>query len=202
MTLKEHPVNKLKNTFISGYYMKDLSICDELIDYYEKTDDKKPGLVVGGVVDKSVKDSTEIPIYLWEDKPNTMPDIFRKYANALQEMLEFYKLQYPILDEAETWCINTPCNMQKYNPGGGFKSVHFERGSFKHHTRFLVFMTYLNDVKDGGGTKWVFQDIELKAEKGLTVFWPTDWTHTHVGIVSPTETKYILTGWYSFLKEV
>ena len=177
--------------------MKDLSICDELIDYYEKSNDKGPGLVGKGVVDKSVKDSTEISIHLWEDKP-----IFKKYTNALNEMLELYKLQYPIIEYADSWCINTPCNIQKYNPGGGFKGVHFERGSFKNHARFLVFMTYLNDVKDGGGTKWIHQDLELKSEKGLTVFWPTDWTHKHVGVISPTETKYILTGWYSFLQEV
>ena len=195
MLLREHPVNKLKNTFISGYYMKDLSICDELIDYFEKSDDKVLGMVGEGRVDKTVKDSTEVSIHVWEDKP-----IFKKYGSALGEMLGFYKLQYPILDEASYWNINTSSNIQKYEPGSGFTKEHFERDTWKNGERFLVFMTYLNDVKDGGGTKWVFQDIELKAEKGLTVFWPTDWTHTHVGIVSPTETKYILTGWYCFEK--
>ena len=195
MTVKEHQVNKLKNTFISGYYMKDLSICDELIDYFEKSDNKKPGLIGDGRVDTSVKDSTEVPVYLWKDIP-----IYVKYRNALQEMLEIYKLQYPEINETAKWSINTGTNIQKYNPGCGFTQVHFERGSFKNHTRFLVFMTYLNDVKDGG-TKWIHQDLELKAEKGLTVFWPTEWTHKHVGVISHTETKYIITGWYNLYEE-
>ena len=63
--------------------------------------------------------------------------------------------------------------------------------------RHLVFMTYLNDVPDGG-TEWYYQDLKLPAEKGLTILWPADWTHTHRGIISMSTTKYIITGWYSY----
>ena len=193
MVPQEHQVNKLKNTFISGYYMKDLSICDELIDYYEKSDNKTEGIVGGGRIDKTVKDSTEVIVNLWDNIP-----VLNKYEKTLQDMLEFYKLQYPEINETAYWTINTSSNIQKYNPGCGFKKIHFERSDVKSSTRFLVFMTYLNTVEDGGGTKWIHQDLELKAEKGLTVFWPVDWTHKHVGVISPTETKYIITGWYNF----
>jgi hypothetical protein len=59
-------------------------------------------------------------------------------------------------------------------------------------------MTYLNDVDDGGETFFYYQDLKIKPKKGLTLIWPVDWTHTHCGIVSPTQTKYIVTGWISF----
>ena len=59
-------------------------------------------------------------------------------------------------------------------------------------------MTYLNNVNDGGETQWKYQKIETKPVQGDTVIWPADWTHTHKGCVSKTETKYIITGWYSF----
>jgi hypothetical protein len=36
------------------------------------------------------------------------------------------------------------------------------------------------------------------AKKGLTMIWPTDWTHIHRGIVSETKEKMIVTGWYNF----
>ena len=58
-------------------------------------------------------------------------------------------------------------------------------------------MTYLNDVKDGG-TEFLYQNLKTKAEKGLTLIWPSAWTHTHKGIISPTKEKYIITGWYAF----
>ena len=60
-------------------------------------------------------------------------------------------------------------------------------------------MTYLNDVEDGGETQWLYQGRQFKPKKGLTAIWPTDFTHTHRGVVSPTQRKTIATGWFSFL---
>ena len=36
------------------------------------------------------------------------------------------------------------------------------------------------------------------AKKGLTLIWPTDFTHTHRGMPSFKTEKEIVTGWYSF----
>jgi len=38
----------------------------------------------------------------------------------------------------------------------------------------------------------------VQPRKGLTLIWPADWTHHHRGVVSPTQEKYIITGWFSF----
>lgn len=65
-------------------------------------------------------------------------------------------------------------------------------------TRMLVWMTYLNDVTDGGGTKFIYQDETVQARKGRTLIWPSDFTHTHVGVVSPAQDKYIITGWLNY----
>ena len=60
-------------------------------------------------------------------------------------------------------------------------------------------MTYLNDVTDDGETEFYYQKIKVKPQKGLTLIWPADWTHTHRGNTSKTQDKYIITGWYSFI---
>ena len=60
-------------------------------------------------------------------------------------------------------------------------------------------MTYLNTVKKKGETEFYYQKLKIKPETGLTIIWPSDWTHTHRGITSNTEEKYIVTGWYSYL---
>jgi hypothetical protein len=60
-------------------------------------------------------------------------------------------------------------------------------------------MTYLNDVTDGGETEWKYQKLKIQPRKGLTVIWPTDWTHTHRGLPSKTQDKYIMTGWLNFI---
>jgi hypothetical protein len=60
-------------------------------------------------------------------------------------------------------------------------------------------MTYLNDVEDGGGTEFLNQKLVVHAKKGKTLIWPADWTHTHRGVVSPTQEKYIITGWLNYM---
>jgi hypothetical protein len=60
-------------------------------------------------------------------------------------------------------------------------------------------MTYLNDVNDDGETEFYYQNLKIKPQKGKTVIWPADWTHTHRGITSPTQEKYIITGWFNFI---
>ena len=56
---------------------------------------------------------------------------------------------------------------------------------------------FLNDVPDGGGTEFAYYpEVKIKAKKGLSLIWPTDFTHTHRGIVSQHE-KWIITGWFN-----
>ena len=90
--------------------------------------------------------------------------------------------------------------MQWYPKGGGFKQWHTERsnalpGSVYRH---LVFMTYLNDVPDGG-TEWYYQQKYVPAQRGYTVIWPADWTFHHRGRVSTDSEKMIITGWFNFI---
>ncbi len=101
------------------------------------------------------------------------------------------------------WEVGTTMNIQKYKPGEGFFNWHCERSvpTTSSVDRVLVFMTYLNDVPDGG-TKFLHQDIVTPAKKGLTIIWPVDWTYTHAGQISQASEKYIVTGWISYLRGV
>ena len=63
--------------------------------------------------------------------------------------------------------------------------------------RVLVFQTFLNDIDDGG-TEFKYQKLTTPAKKGLTLIWPTDFTHTHSGQISDTHEKYIITGWFGY----
>ena len=62
--------------------------------------------------------------------------------------------------------------MQHYPIGGGFKQWHTERSNSLPGNiyRHLVFMTYLNDVPDGG-TEWYHQQRYVPAQRGYTVIW-------------------------------
>lgn len=87
-------------------------------------------------------------------------------------------------------------NIQHYKKGGGFHVWHSERTGAVRNREF-VFMTYLNDVPDGG-TEFFHQGKIVKAEKGKTLIWPAGHTHIHRGQISHTHEKYIVTGWYGY----
>ena len=57
--MKEYRLNK-SNNFIDGYYLSNLSICDSLIDLFEKSDNKCLG-TTGQGVNKKIKDSLDLP---------------------------------------------------------------------------------------------------------------------------------------------
>ncbi len=96
--------------------------------------------------------------------------------------------------------LDTLFNMQRYEPGEAFYGWHCERAGLKASSRVLVWMVYLNTVTDKGGTQFYYQDHTEQPEQGKLLIWPTDWTHTHRGIPSLSQTKYIFTGWYTHYK--
>ena len=88
-----------------------------------------------------------------------------------------------------------PFNIQRYLPSDHFQMVHAERMSLATSHRVLAWMTYLNDVEEGGATQFTHYDLEIIPRRGKTLIWPADWTHAHCGKVINKGSKYIITGW-------
>ena len=187
-----------EKSFIGAWLLDDVSICDRLIDHFEKSEKKFEGTIntsMGNVIWKEVKDSTDLVL-------DSRDEITLEYANLLQEVTNEYVKIYEWSNKTGPWVVQS-AQIQKYEPGGGYNDWHTERCSAAQSMvgRHLVFMTYLNDVTDQGETEWLYQKLKVKPQKGLTIIWPSDWTHTHRGIISPTQAKYIVTGWYMFVEE-
>ena len=171
----------------------DCSLCCKLpeINYFKTTKYNKIDTTESGW-STDVKQGIDLSI-----QPDTNIPIINDYLHCMKDGVELYFKRYPeanhLTDIAELF------NIQYYPSGGGFKAWHCERDREQTNQRSLVFMTYLNDVDDGGQTQFLYQKKEIQPKKGLTVLWPTDFTHTHRGVTSPTQTKIIATGWYNYL---
>ena len=190
--LKEKKLDK--NSFIGGWYLNN-NLCDELIDYYYYNEKYARQGVIG--TNKEVNNNTKESMDLSVGARNA-DNVIGVYQFNLQKCLQQYLTKYEYANETKRFTIDENYQFQKYPINGGFKKWHFENTGRDHHAlRHLVFMTYLNDVEDGG-TEFYYQGIKTKAEKGLTLIWPAQWTHTHRGIISTTKEKMIITGWYSF----
>ena len=87
-------INKLNN-FIAGWYI-DKKVCDDLINYFEKSSEKKPGVMRIGNEVKVFKDkkiSTDLRI----DHDNNDIEI-KNYYKQLNKVLEKYKNKYIYCD--------------------------------------------------------------------------------------------------------
>jgi len=173
--------------------------CKQIIDFFEENKQRhlRGRFWHGGKakVDKSVKHSTDISMDFHE----------KNVCNTIMEnVLNFYTIQYQEKFRS-TWIINNWSvdylyNIQKYNPGEGYFLTHCE-DHCSETNRVLAWTLYLNDVTDGGGTKFVEYDETVDAVQGRLCIFPAYFTHAHHGVVSPTQTKYIVTGWYVYNKE-
>ena len=183
--------------FIGSWMIEPLSLCDELITYFESNIAKQQiGATVGGR-NLSAKDRMDIAI-----APNQLDlpgnEVFKLYINSLFTCYKDYLVQWPFLAQIAQNLEMGNFNLGRYLRGQHFQKMHTERDSLSSLHRVLAWMTYLNDVDEGGETCFSHYGLNIKPRKGLTMIWPAEWTHAHKGNVLLGESKYMITGWLTF----
>ena len=186
----------LNPNFIGSWMIDPLSICDELVTYFELNQNKQNrGSTVSGV-NLDVKNSMDITISPKEIKlPGN--EVFEKYFKNLYSCYQDYVSQWSFLTNFAEKLEVGSFNLQRYQSGQHFQSTHTERTSLDTLHRLFAWMTYLNDVDaaEGGSTFFSHYDLEVQPKKGLTLIWPAEWTHAHKGNLLNADSKYIITGW-------
>ncbi len=186
----------LSPTFIGSWIIEN-QLCDQLVSYYENNQIKQYQGVTSKGIDLNIKVRKDISI---NPKEISQPgnEIFDEYFQALFECYKDYNDQWPFLATMISKLDIGRFNIGKYLPGQHFKVIHTERSSLKTLHRLFAFMTYLNDVDEGGATEFTHYDLSVKPKKGLTLIWPAEWTHAHRGNILLSGSKYIITGWLNF----
>ena len=183
--------------FIGCWSLNEDIISDKIIEFFENNKDLQHQGATGTGVNTKYKKTTDITI-----NPNKLTEpnyeIFKVYFEKLHECYEDYKDQWPFVDKFISKVNIGSFNVQKYLPGDHFSKLHSERTHISALHRVFAFMTYLNDVSDGGTTDFEFYKLKIKPEKGKTLIWPAEWTHAHTGSVLKSGSKYIITGWLHF----
>ena len=182
-----------------GSWIIDPTLCEEIIEYFEKNKNKQyQGRTTSGI-NLETKDRQDISI---SPKELNFPEnkIYKTYFENLFECYKDYNLQWPFLAKIIKHLDIGNFNIGKYEPGQHFQQVHCERCGLNTLHRLFAFMTYLNDVEDGGSTYFNHYDLDIKPTKGLTLIWPAEWTHSHKGNILNSGVKYIITGWLIFPK--
>jgi prolyl 4-hydroxylase len=195
-------MKKNTNDFVEKYYIKK-DICNDLILFFEKDKKTHQKVDISHIESEVTKNNKKFFPDLKLKKATEIflnPDekILENYLKELENCVKMYIKKYPWINFLSRWGIKEKIKIQRYEKNEAYFGWHSERtGSEPYVSRLLVFMTYLNDVDQGGETEWFYQKLKIKPKKGLTVLWPADFTHLHKGNLSKNKIKYIITGWYS-----
>lgn len=88
--------------------------------------------------------------------------------------------------------------LKRYRPGGqdAFQ-LHFD--SINHvSNRYLVLLWYLNDVAEGGETRFPQLGLDVKPVAGRLLVFPPFWMYQHEGAAPVSGDKYILSTYLLF----
>lgn len=88
--------------------------------------------------------------------------------------------------------------MKRYQPGKAEQfQLHFDAVNHLAH-RYLVMMWYLNDVTEGGETRFPQLDLSVTPKAGRLVVFPPYWMYQHEGLPPISGDKYIISTYLLF----
>jgi len=202
------------NNFIQESFLLDPELCNEIIGFFKDnpeyhtkgklilSDDHTPDDPNDNEVCAIHKCSTDISFNIESLNDGSFPchgaiKPLKQYFFELNNFLQQYLMRYRFANAVPEFRIRESINIQWYKPYEGFRGLHHESSNENGLARYLVFFTYLNTVKDGP-TEFLYHNYMCEAIQGKMLICPAGWTHTHRGVISPTQDKYVMTGWFSF----
>ena len=75
---------------------------------------------------------------------------------------------------------------------------HVDVGDRYSSKRYLAFLLYLNDISEGGTTKFLNRGITIIPKKGRMVVFPPNWMFPHKGNPTISSDKYILSTYLTY----
>ena len=122
--------------------------------------------------------------------------MFRRLIDrALERYNQDVELAIPIPNSPAT----SDLTLKRYRPGEQERfQLHFDA---IHHVanRYLVLLWYLNDVAQGGETRFPQLDVTIEARAGRLLMFPPYWMYQHEGLPPISGDKYIVSTYLLFI---
>jgi prolyl 4-hydroxylase len=88
--------------------------------------------------------------------------------------------------------------MKRYRPAQDERfQLHFDAVNHLAH-RYLVLLWYLNDVAEGGETRFPQLDLAIRPKTGRLIVFPPYWMYQHEGVAPISGDKYIISTYLLF----
>jgi len=183
-------------------------ICKDIIEIYEKTQNKHRARTLGGINDNvltalqcSGKIITDVEwptihSFLMQELTNNL----KTYTEILDSQIGDGNIFHHMKDDLKI--IYDSLHINKYESNN--------RGKYDYHTdrylnkgmneeRHITFIWYLNNVTEGGETE-IKGNIKIKPETGKLLLFPSTWTYPHCSRPTISNDKYVIVGW--LLREI
>ena len=166
----------------------DHDTCKSWIEYFESSDEKE----------KEYKDGYPNWHRLWIDydyPKEDMEEKLKQYTNIyFRDIVKHFEHltgygYYPYTADVEYYIEQW--KIKRYTPGLNERfDTHVDNINPNTSERFLSFIFYLNDVKEGGET--AFEHRKIQPKEGRLIVFPPMWMFPHAGNVPISNTKYIM----------
>jgi len=171
-------------------------LCDDMIQRFEQYADEQYEGRVGSDVGEnlSLKKTTDLVVsgkQHWKDVDN---NLFRSLGLAIRK----FQKKHAFFENMQQF-KDMGYNLQRYQ-AGDYYHWHVDADNPQLANRQLVAIWYLNDIQgQGGETEFIYQDIQVRPEKGKLILFPPFWTHQHRAVTLEQGAKYIATTWINFV---
>jgi hypothetical protein len=182
------------NHFISSWSINDEDL-DEIIDYFNSSHENHiPGVFKAGLIDKTKKDCIELSIKP-KDVDEKKLNFFFNYLNKIKNCYTDYIEQWSYPQNNSQKIYIGSIKIEKYLLSGHQKEYQCDRNDIHSSHKSLSWITFLNNTKKlEGCMNFKNFDYSIQPKKGLTLMWPSDWTHLNNHDVVKTQDKLIIRG--------
>ena len=166
--------------------------CKNVIEKFEKDDNKHQGIIAGGRSNTSIKDSVDLNITKY---PNWKEEDHVFYQSINIHHALYYNGKWSKEQFISADLKDSGYQIQRTRPGAGYTWHHdavFDQS--RRGIRFSTFIWYLNDIDEGGYTEFI-DGTKVQPKTGRICIFPATWTFIHRGYPPKNQTKYIVTGW-------
>tara|TARA_A200000113_G_scaffold225351_1_gene245928 strand:- start:68 stop:652 length:585 start_codon:yes stop_codon:yes gene_type:complete len=191
MAISESYIREYPNAFSKDF-------CENVIERFETMNRNNQTSAYDGSV--RYNQDTRV-VYDWAPHYNMFyhdPELCIKFYETVNKYYnEQYCKEFSVLKDSVVKHTPKGMSVQRNGPKEAYHIWHVENNDKASGDRVSVYMLYLNTVKEGGETEFLYQGIKTKPTAGKLVFFPATWQHPHRGNPIYEGYKYIITGWFT-----
>ena len=170
-------------SFIGLWSIQNSEICDKVISFFQNNEMSHSDVGFYDYADNSVKydkaivNGKQMQVKL-EDLQTDDYDPIKNYFLMLEKCFLSYCESWPTI-QTDRIGISRNASIVKYlKSEKEFNEYNYHRKSSENVMDLFSFKTYLNSLEnEKGNTEFYYQGTSINHFKGLTIIWPTDWTH-------------------------